>query len=284
MPEAPEVEVAARQIRALAEDGEIVKSRSLHYKFVAPPTGVVQKVARHGKWLIMQVGDKVVVINFGMSGRFALHRTRPPHTKWEMLIRPAGGRPCRAVRYVDPRGFGRIKVYDAGSLVARELLRPDAPARGIPLLGLGPDLMCQFMSSDDVDVRAARWRAALSTPTPLKKALMDQSRLAGLGNIYAAEACRIARVSPWRRSCDLTRSEIIRMVEGVPAMLVASAALGGTSFGDANTYRDALGREGSNTSRLRVYGRAGKRCSCGGVVRVVRDGRSTFYCDKCQAL
>ena len=72
------------------------------------------------------------------------------------------------------------------------------------------------------------------------------------------------------------------MVEKVPPMLLRSVEHGGTSFGDANSYRDLYGREGQNSQFLKVYGRAGLRCKCGGIIAVERNGRSTFYCPDCQ--
>ena len=131
--------------------------------------------------------------------------------------------------------------------------------------------------------RTARWRAHLDTGVGIKKALLDQSRLAGLGNIYAAEACFIGRVHPTRPANSLSNFELQRMAQGVPLMLKAAVRAGGTSFGDANSYRDVDGREGSNSRNLFVYGRAGLPCRrCGEKIQVIRDQRSTFFCPKCQ--
>jgi len=146
--------------------------------------------------------------------------------------------------------------------------------------------MSWFMSYESDYAREMRWRLALDTPMPIRQALLQQSRLAGLGNIYSSEACWMARVHPERPARDLTRTELFAMIHGVPEMLLRSAMCGGTSFGDANSFKDIFGHEGRNLENLKVYGRDGlecKRYGCSGTIqRVVMAGRSTFFCDRCQ--
>ncbi len=283
MPEGPEVEVVLRQLAPLLEGATVVESRSSHSRFVMPAAPFsVRRAHRHGKWIVIALQDgRAMLVNLGMSGRFVIGMERPRHVRWEVLVAPADGSRRRALRYVDPRGFGRLAILEGDA--ARDALRPDALSVGSRALGLGPDLMGSFMTSETTMARLPRWRRALDTSVGIKAALMDQSRLAGLGNIYAAEACWIGRVHPERPARAVREDELTRMVEGVPAMLRSAVAAGGTSFGDANSYRDARGAEGANSANLRVYGREGLACKCGATVARIASKRSTYFCPKCQA-
>jgi formamidopyrimidine-DNA glycosylase len=223
----------------------------------------------------------VVRINLGMSGRFVIGKQHPKHTRWGILVKPFALGPLRAVRFVDPRTFGRISV-ERGE-VAKELASPRALMHGSKLAGLGPDLLTPFMLNGDPVRRMHVWRAALDTPTPVKFALMEQHRLAGLGNIYASELCSAARLNPFRPANSLTRTELLRLASECAKMMPLAVRNGGTSFGDANTFRDSQGHEGSYSRFLRVYGRAGERCKCESKIKVSREeGRATYWCSSCQ--
>jgi formamidopyrimidine-DNA glycosylase len=116
---------------------------------------------------------------------------------------------------------------------------------------------------------------------PIKNLLLDQTVLAGLGNIYANEALFRAGIRPTRRACRIRRAEAGRLLEAVRAVLREAVDLGGSSISD---YRDGNGRPGYFQLRLRVYDRKDEPCSlCGAAIRrVVQSGRSSFYCPKCQ--
>jgi formamidopyrimidine-DNA glycosylase len=280
VPELPEVHIYVRQLKGILEGAEIRNARSLHDGFGVPPLGTISRVWRHGKWIMLAVGTDVVAINLGMSGRIQVDGPRPRHTRWEMLLRSSGKRVL--LRYVDPRCMGRLRLY-TGKL-ARTVSTNKAPNVGSMFIGLGPDLLSRRMSRDPLPRRVLAWRQALDTTVPIKRALMDQSRVAGLGNIYAAEACWLARVAPDRESRSLTTRELTRLAEKVPVLLKAAIGNGGTSLGDSNSYRDARGVEGKNVGFLHVYGRKGKPCSrCGTIIKAVKaGGRSTYFCPGCQ--
>lgn len=280
IPEGPEVEVVFRQLQPLLERATIVDSRSYHQRFPILPCGKIAKMFRHGKWIHVLFDSGVVVrINLGMSGRFVLGESKQKHVRWAALIDT--GQRKRLLRYVDPRGFGHLEIYKG--LPAKHLANPRVLVDGSPIAGLGPDLMSRFMHEGDASRRLAVWRKALDTPAPIKTALMDQSRLAGLGNIYASELCYLAGVSPNRPANKLNRIELLRMIDGCTLMLDIAVRFGGTSFGDANTFRDLHGAEGTYRQRLMVYGKDKSKCRCGGtIVKTKMQGRSTFHCSKCQ--
>jgi formamidopyrimidine-DNA glycosylase len=175
-----------------------------------------------------------------------------------LLIEDAG-----VLRFYDTRRFGRMWV-----------LTPDEYAELDGRLGIEP-------LSDDFTPRVfgdllSRSRA------PIRNWLLDQSRVAGVGNIYAVEACYIARIDPRRPARSLDRNDARRLHRAIRKVLAAAVERRGTTFSD---YRDVLGEGGAFQNELKVYDREGERCGrCRGeIVRVVLAGRSAYYCPGCQA-
>jgi formamidopyrimidine-DNA glycosylase len=116
-------------------------------------------------------------------------------------------------------------------------------------------------------------------------ALMDQSRVAGAGNIYSNELCHLIHLHPETPANSLNRLDIIRLINIVKKLFPSAVAAGGTSFGDANTFRDIYGKQGEYQNYLTVYNRQGLHCSCGGeIIKYQLRNRSTFYCNRCQPL
>jgi formamidopyrimidine-DNA glycosylase len=116
----------------------------------------------------------------------------------------------------------------------------------------------------------------------VKSILMDQRRLAGVGNIYANEACWQAGVRPSRRGSALTRQECGALLDALRTILPDAIRLRGTTFRD---FRDAYGERGGYAARLKAYGRAGEPCArCGGTLRASHaiDRRATVWCPRCQ--
>ncbi|MCU1489843.1 MAG: DNA-(apurinic or apyrimidinic site) lyase, partial [Acidimicrobiaceae bacterium] len=119
--------------------------------------------------------------------------------------------------------------------------------------------------------------------TALKTFLLDQSAIAGIGNIYADEICFVARLLPMRRTESLSPTEIGRLARAIPAVLSKAVDQRGSSLRDGR-YRDLFGGLGDYQLLHAVHDRAGAPCgSCGGIVERTRvAGRSTYYCPKCQ--
>ena len=182
------------------------------------------------------------------------------------------GRPAHRVTYNDPRRFGFMVMAEAGALETHPLIRD-----------LGPEPLGNALTADYLAARAAGRKA------DLKAFLMDQRNIAGLGNIYVAEALFRAGLSPNRAAACLAdakgrptmRAE--RLVPAIRDCLVDAIRAGGSTLRD---YRAADGALGYFQHSFAVYGRAGEPCiraGCGGTVRrAVQGGRSTFYCSRCQ--
>jgi formamidopyrimidine-DNA glycosylase len=281
MPELPEVETIARGLAPLVVGRRVVavwgSGKPLHLRRKVDLRGLralavgraIAGVRRVGKYLLVaragepdaRAGapfDPGIVVHLGMTGRVrAVHAeaARAPHTHLVFSLDDG-----HELRFADARRFGWVEP--APSLAASATL-----AR------LGPDPLAAL----DVPALAA---ALAGVRAPIKAFLLDQRRVAGLGNIYVSEALYRARIHPTTPAGRLRR-RAPDLLEGIVGALEGGIARRGTTLRD---YVDADGLPGDNAAALLVYGRAGETCGrCGGVIRRRTDaGRSTFYCPGCQ--
>jgi formamidopyrimidine-DNA glycosylase len=273
VPELPEVEMVARTLRPRLLGRRIVRVEVSGKRLRRPidlralrracACATVESVQRLGKYLLLGCSsERTIVAHLGMSGRFTFAPTTQalePHTHARFFLEVD-----EELRFIDPRRFGVLSVY------------PSPSARASPeLAGLGVDPFEDAFSPE----RLARELAA--TRRDVKAFLLDQRWIAGLGNIYAAEALFAARLAPRRRAHRIKPAEAVALHAAIKAVLEAGIRNRGTSFSD---YVDADGRSGENQKALYVYGREGEGCRvCGGVIRrLVQGARSTFYCPHCQ--
>jgi len=273
VPELPEVETVARDLRA-AVVGRRVMSVALGHpqvlRFPVPavfaavlPGQRIDAVTRRGKFILCALhGGDDLVFHLGMTGHVVVcdAGAEPArHTHLRALLDDG-----RELRYHDARRFGRIL------LGARAILET---SRVLPQLGVEP-------LSDDFTT--ARLDSVLrSTTRSVKAALLDQRGVAGLGNIYGDEACHLAGVRPGRRCHTLTRAQRAALHAAIPAVLHSAIRNRGSSIDD---YRDLWNAKGGNQERLQVYGRGGQPClRCGtSLRRATIAGRTTVWCPSCQ--
>jgi formamidopyrimidine-DNA glycosylase len=218
---------------------------------------------RRGKYLLAHAERAVALFHLGMSGRMVLRRPaepREPHT--HLVLRMDHG---LEVRFVDPRRFGVAVV-----------LRPKELASHPGLSRLGADPLGEG-THEALRCAAARSRA------PIRSVLLDQTVLAGIGNIYANEALARAGISPLRRARAISSRRVAVLAGAVRRVLEEALAAGGTTLRDGG-FVNASGDGGYFSVRLLVYGREGEPCvRCGKPIkRRVLTGRSVFYCPKCQ--
>lgn len=273
MPELPEVETVAGDLRAEVV-GRSVHAARLHLpallrhpaaaRFGPRISGQrIQAVARHGKLLTLRLasGDRLYV-HLGMTGRLTVSEAAAlvlPHT--HLVLELDDG---RQLRYTDPRQFGRLWLGAEAELLAAGVLPR-----------LGPDPLTRGFTFD-------RFTAVLSRRRrPIKSALLDQTLMAGLGNIYADESCYLAGVRPLRRTYRLTVAERRALYRAIREVLRKSIRNRGSSV---DNYRDGRGALGNHQHHLLVYGRAGAPCvRCHQALKKVRlAGRATVYCARCQ--
>ena len=202
-------------------------------------------------------------VQLRMTGRFALGAELPDpdefrHVAAELLLDDG-----RTLYYDDVRRLGGLR-----------LLSPEGWREIEARLGPEP-LLPEFTPGDLAE-------ALEESRAPVKNRLLDQGRIAGLGNIYAAEALHRAALDPRRPAGELDPEEVVRLHGAIRATLLDALAHAGTTFRD---YRAVDGREGGYGERLAVYARSGEPCPrCASEVeRIVQAGRSTFFCPGCQA-
>lgn len=222
----------------------------------------VEHVRRHGKFLeVVLDDDQRMVAHLGMSGRWSFNGEEDvPHTHFVARLDDGS-----VVKFIDPRTFGFVAVYDEEDIGASGLSR------------LGPDAWADPPDPADLAGRLAGRKA------PIKALLLDQGPISGLGNIYADEVLHRAGVHPLTPGGDLAVDDLERLMEAVGDVLGAAIASGGTTLDDL-AYLLPDGRAGENLPLLRVYGRQEEPClSCGTPIeRVVVRSRSTHFCPTCQ--
>ncbi len=284
MPELPEVETIARQLRGLVVDRTISEFESRWVRLTEPePAEVVgarlrgrriSDVRRRGKFVVFDLdGGEALVVSLRMTGKLLYGAADVDERYVRGEIRFADG---TAMRFSDTRKFGRMAVVDAATLDRRGAL-PPGPRSARPLhASLGQEPLARGFT--------VPWLRALLRRRPraaIKVLLLDQRAIAGIGNIYAIEALWRARIHPLRKAGSLRNDEIVRLHEAIRWALRKGIRLGGAS---RNDYVDARGNKGRMQREFQVYSRAGEPCPrCGrAIVRTVVGGRGTFHCPRCQ--
>src|SRR6476646_5998126 len=273
MPELPEVETTARGLRPRLVGRLVSAAVEMDWPNMLPlnepaelaaalPGRLVEAVERRGKYLLLRLGGGgAVVLHRKMSGNLLLRPAgTPPERHTHLVLRFDDG---SELHFVDPRKFGRIYFFDQDDELASFL-----DAR------LGPEPLGELTNRQLGERLLARRRR-------LKSLLLDQSFLAGLGNLYADEALWLARLHPERPSDSLTRAEVARLNQAIREVLEGAIQRRGTSFSD---YVDAAGEPGQNQDYLLAYGRAGQPCQrCGTPIeRRLIAQRGTWFCPRCQ--
>jgi formamidopyrimidine-DNA glycosylase len=274
MPELPEVETIRRELAPHLEGRRIRALRIIKPDILlagARPADIsiavqgasILAVGRRGKWLLFELDNAVLVTQLRMTGRFAVGRgPAPPVEEFRHVAAEFDLDDGRTLFYDDVRRLGGFLL-----LSHEEWRRAEAR--------FGPEpLEPRFRARDLGSVlRLGR--------LPVKNALMDQSRLAGIGNIYASEALHAAGIGPARAAETLTDEEVRALHRSLRRILRRALDESGTTF---DSYRAVNGRSGSFQERLRVYGREGEACNrCGAPIRrIVQSGRSSFFCADCQ--
>jgi formamidopyrimidine-DNA glycosylase len=274
MPELPEVELVARALgRALR--GLRFESAKLLRPGLAPDTtprefarrlrgARVVGVSRRGKHILAALdGGETLITHLRMTGGFRLVPARaalPKHT--HALFRLEDG---RRLAFTDQRHFGLMKLARASELHAVKELR-----------GLAPEPFSEEFTDEHLAGVLARTRRAL------KDVLLDQTKVTGLGNIYAAEALFVARAHPFTPASEFPRRRVARLREAIVSVL-GEAVAHGASLNVSLEDLDASYYSGSGRG-WRVYDREGEPCArCRAPVsRVSHAGRSTYFCPRCQ--
>ncbi|MEG9434947.1 bifunctional DNA-formamidopyrimidine glycosylase/DNA-(apurinic or apyrimidinic site) lyase [Edaphobacter sp. HDX4] len=275
MPELPEVETVANGVHQRVQGQTILSvwTSNKPQTFKSPPNEIadvltgsrIEQVRRVGKTIVADVTrntagkpdkrtvDAQFLIHLGMTGRLLVSTPDtevPPHT--HAILALSGG---KELRFVDARRFGRLSV----------VTEPYTGPGSEPLTISNEDFIALFRNRK----------------TAIKAALLNQSLLHGVGNIYADEALFHAGIHPRRQAGRLTRNELTRLRTALIKVLKQAIKLGGSSVSD---YVDAEGVAGFFQLHHRVYSRTGQPCrTCSTPIeRIVVGGRSTHFCPECQ--
>ena len=270
MPELPEVETVANGVHARVAGQRVAQvwTSGKPQTFKTPETEIlaaltgrrINRVKRVGKTVVLDLDSgSQFLVHLGMTGRLLVASPEvpwPPHTHAVLTLSDG-----RELRFVDPRRFGRLSVVHPEPSAAGGYTGPGAEPTTIT-----PDAFARLFRGRKLAIKAA---------------LLNQSLLHGVGNIYADESLFRAAIRPRRAAGRLSRAELDRLRGALQAVLARAIELGGSSVSD---YVDAAGVRGFFQLEHKVYGRAGEPCrDCQAPLRkIIVGGRTTVYCAKCQ--
>jgi len=278
MPELPEVEAVVRTLRPLVQKQRIRSVHVLHPIAVKPQSAShlarfatdrrIRCVTRKGKYVLLVLDRGLLTLHFRLDGQLLwfsspnefLERANQPKNGVHVDVAFEFG--TGVLGFADRRHFGRVHAWESIE-------------NSTGLSSLGVDGLSK-------DFTVARFRELLSASVrPLKDFLMDQNRVAGLGNIYSCESLWHARLNPRRRAGSLKPHESRRLHKAIVSVLARALEC---CLHPAPDFRDSAWWFQGLEKILRVYGREGKPCRrCRAPIqRVVRGGRSTYYCRRCQ--
>ena len=271
MPELPEVETVRRGLENLIL-GKKISSIDIRYpkmiktdldEFHKEVSGqIIESMGRRGKYLIFYLTDKVLISHLRMEGKYFYYPDQAPERKHAHVFFQFedGG----TLVYEDVRKFGTM-----------ELLAPQLLEAYFVSKKLGPE-----PREEDFDLQT--FQAALSkSKKPIKSHLLDQTLVAGLGNIYVDEVLWRAQVHPARPSQSLTAKEVTALHDQTIAVLGQAVEKGGSTI---RTYTNAFGEDGTMQDFHQVYGKTGQPCArCSATIEKIQlGGRGTHFCPQCQ--
>jgi formamidopyrimidine-DNA glycosylase len=273
MPELPEVETIRRQLAPHLEGRTIVRAVIGDPRLTRPaaPAGVearltglrIERLGRRGKYLIWSLaGDRHLLVHLRMTGALLYDPVGAPLPHARSWLELDDG---HRVVYVDPRRFGTAHLLEGGA--ARDAYLDQR----LGVEPLTPEFTAAHLGALTRGVRA-----------PIKAFVLDQRRIAGVGNIYADEALYRARIHPLRPAGQLTRAQVGALRDAIEDALRAGIEAKGATIDD---FRHIDGAAGSFQDLFLVHRREGERClTCATVVRkMVVGGRGTYVCERCQA-
>ena len=279
MPELPEVETVVRELRVQVLHRRIIRAKLLKLDMLKNssrgargfarffPGRFFQAVERFGKFILFTLDDeRKLLAHLGMTGKFTTAREGDPQPRW--LCSQYHFEEGLRLDHVDVRRLGRLEIYPPGlnvPVLQRLGIDPFSP-------DFGPDTLRILIKNRSGTKRRTR---AIHT------LLLDQSLIAGVGNIYAAEALFRAGVRPSRQAGKLTIANIEVLAAALKNVMQEALKAGGTTISD---YRRVDDKKGGFLLMLKVYGREGEPCrACDQPIRSLKlGGRTAYYCARCQ--
>ena len=271
MPELPEVETIVCDLRKVITGKTIIRCEILQPSYIrncspeelnkAISGAEILAVKRRGKYIICELPNGILLSHLGMTGKFIiaeLDNPPPKHTVAVFFF------PGFNILLHDVRRFGKLEFYKKGAEIDK-------------LSKLGPEPLGDNFSPQYLAEKfSSRQRA-------VKELIMDQSIIAGLGNIYASEILFRAKIHPLKPGKELSLKKLALLVQVTKKILSLAIEKAGATISD---YKRVDDKNGEFQNLLKVYGRAGEPClvCASEIERVVKGGRSSFYCPNCQPL
>lgn len=274
MPELPEVEIVARSLAPQIVGQRIIAVTKLDWERMVETPAVeqfytlihgrqVRAVGRRAKWVLISLdAGWTLAIHLRMSGNLIVQVAEATPSIYAHLVLALDD--GRQIFFEDQRKFGRVRLLDPAGLAALDAAH-------------GPEPLSDSFSTTVLSALLLRRR------TKLKPLLLDQTLIAGIGNIYASEALWIARLHPLLPACDTPEEQVPTLHSAIRAVLDQAISNQGSSL---RNYRNSYGEPGQNQEHFFVYDREGEACErCGTPIeRIVVAQRSTFFCPICQQL
>lgn len=267
MPELPEVEQVRRTLAPHIEGKKIKNVEAFLSRLVKYPSPelfakklagrTIERVNRRGKYLLLETDKGTLVVHLRMTGALVVSDVEPPYAKVKFALTDGV-----KLWFTDIRTFGTLYFVDDDYVIEG-------------LVTLGPEPLSKELTPEYLATLAARSRK------PIKTFILDQTVIAGLGNIYADECLALSGISPLRLANAVQIKEFPKLVEAINKVIAQGIKNHGTTFRD---YKDGEGKKGNNQNFLLVYGRGGEPCKkCGCKLEKTKvGGRGTVYCPHCQ--
>ncbi|OYT41025.1 DNA-formamidopyrimidine glycosylase [Candidatus Pacearchaeota archaeon ex4484_26] len=267
MPELPEVETIKRELEREIKGRTIIKVKNLDAKVskdspisLEKVKGRIREIKRRAKLLLIFVDSLVLVIHLKLTGQLLYQKKLQKDKSTRIVFYLNRG----FLVFNDPRRFGFIKVFTEKQL--KDYLQK---------VDYGIEPLSKKFTLD------AFKKIIDNRETKIKQLLMDQSKIAGIGNVYSVESLFESRILPTRTAKSLNEKEITTLYKALRKILIKAIKYKGASV---DTYLDLYGKKGKMVPFLKVYGREGKPCfRCKGKIkRIMLGGRGTYFCPSCQ--
>ena len=272
MPELPEVETTLRGVIPYLLNQRIESVWASHHRLRSPLPDLtpieghrIITMQRRSKYMIWEVSNgQSLIMHLGMSGRLAVQTPQDiveSHT--HIILKTSNG---VQIRYIDPRRFGMALLVPSSGLAHHPLLAK-----------LGPEPLSPKLTAAALHARLSK------TSRSIKTALLDQTLICGLGNIYVCEALFRSRIHPLCLASSMTLAQARTLLKHVRAVLLEAITAGGSSLKD---FKHSDGNLGYFQKQFDVYGRAGAPCNVcqTALTQIKQGGRSTIFCTNCQVL
>lgn len=271
MPEIAEVETVRNTLKKRILNKQIKEVQVFYEPMIESDLETFKKnfvgesfidIKRRGKWLIFETEHFYLLSHLRMEGKYFIKDKNEEKGKHERVIFTFND--DTTLRYSDTRKFGRMNLILKDDLENTECIKKQGLEPGDK--DLTADYLLEKFKNKHI---------------PIKTALLDQTIISGLGNIYANEVLFYARVNPLKSACMLTKRECERIVEGAKEIIEEAIRMGGTTI---RSYTSSLGVTGRFQQNLKVHKREGEKCLvCGNIIQNIKvGGRSTYFCPKCQ--